>query len=106
MKKIDLKPIGEFAKGVGKIVSFGALVGLYYKLGDMVAGSGTSIVGYSDAVKAIMNSNMFSGDKSQAVSVLKRYDSSEFYKAIISIANDSSVFSGDKVRMIKQLCED
>lgn len=103
--KINLKPIGEFAKGVGEIVLFGALVGAYYKFGDYVInGNDTSIARYNDAVKAIMNSNMFSSDKKAAVEALKRNETMDFYKAIISIANDSKMFSGDKASMIQELC--
>lgn len=63
------------------------------------------IVGYDDAVKAILHSSMWSDGKATVVSALKRDESSEFYSAIIDIVN-SSMFSDDKVKLILSMNEE
>lgn len=62
-------------------------------------------VGYDDAVHAIMNSSMYSHDKSEATAALKRNGNAEFYKAIVHIVEDFDTYSHDKVDMIKALSE-
>ena len=62
-------------------------------------------VGYGDAVRAIANSDMFSGDQAKALAVLRRDETSEFYKAIIETARATSMFSGAKRDVIISMCE-
>ena len=62
-------------------------------------------VGYGDAVRAIANSDMFSGDQAKALAVLRRDETSEFYKAIIETARSTSMFSGAKASVIIRMCE-
>lgn len=59
-------------------------------------------VDYNDAVNAISRSNMFSVDKAQAIKLVKRNETSEYYKAIISGVK-STMFSVDKVQAIKNM---
>lgn len=61
-------------------------------------------VGYDDAVRAIMNSGMWSSDKSKAVTLLREDCSSEFYKAVIDIVR-SSMWSEDKFKTIQNMCK-
>lgn len=61
-------------------------------------------VGYDDAVRAILDSNMFSANKQDAISVLKTGESSEYYKAVI-IAARSSMFSYDRFETIRSMSE-
>ena len=63
----------------------------------------TGNVKYDDAIRAIMNSRMWSEDKSKAVSLLRKDGSSEFCKAIIDVAN-SSMWSNDKIETIQNMC--
>lgn len=67
---------------------------------DMTRYSGE--VGYGDAVNAIMTSNMYSSDKNKAVSILKRDETSDFYKAVINVARGNA-YSSDKVRTISNM---
>lgn len=69
---------------------------------DMIRYNGD--VGYDDAVNAIMTSGMYSSDKTRAVAVLKKDETSDFYKAIVNVAR-SSAYSSDKVRTIASMCE-
>ena len=106
MKKINWKPIGDFVGQACEIALYGVALMASYKVGDYIVNGGEStIVGYKDAVGAIMDSAMFSHDKRDAVEALSRYESSEYYGAIVRIAKDSSMFSHDKVKMIKHLSE-
>lgn len=98
-------------KGLRNVVSIAAPIFATVMLTD-VAKRITSVVGYngvtgySDAVKAIMDSNMFSGDKEEAVSVLKRGENSDYYKAVIHIM-ESRMFSDDKLDLIRKMnCEE
>lgn len=106
MKKISLETIGNFAEKACEIISYGVFMAASYKLVEYaVTEHDNAIVSYDDAIEAIMKSNMYAHDKSNAVSALKRYEGSSFYKAIIHIAKDSDMYSHNKVDMIKKLCE-
>lgn len=59
-------------------------------------------VGYDDAVKAILDSSMFSSQKQEAITVLRIGESSEFYKAVIRIAR-SSMLSYDRLETIRNM---
>lgn len=106
MRKINWKPIGDFVGQVCEVALYGVAIAASCKVGKFITtGLDDPIASYSDAVGAIMDSGMFSHDKSEAVEVLSRYESSEYYGAIVRIAKDSSMFSHDKVKMIKHLSE-
>ena len=105
-KLLTVGTIKTIAGKVWDVASYGLMLAASYKLADYVAGGdGSKLATYDDAVKAIMDSSMFSHDKADAVAVLSRYESSTFYKAIVHVAKDSSMFSHDKVEMIKTLSE-
>ena len=105
MKRIDWKSIGDFVGHVGEIALYGIAVVASYKIGDYVINNelGSETVGYEDAVKAIMASDMYSHDKRDAIEALNRHETADYYGAIVHIAKDSSMFSHDKVKMIKNL---
>lgn len=104
--KINWKPVKDFAEVVGGAVSYVLIIAAYRRLMENIYYSPNSETAhYDDAVKAIMDSGMFSHDKADAVAVLKRYGTTEFYRAIVHIAEDDSMFSHDKVSMIKALSE-
>lgn len=107
MKKINWKSIGGFAGQVCEIALYGVALIASYKVGDYIINDGleSATASYSDAVGAIMDSGMFSHDKRDAVEALSRYESAEYYEAIVRIAKDSGMFSHDKVKMIKHLSE-
>lgn len=60
-------------------------------------------VGYDDAVKAISNSSMYSGDKTKVLLALKRDGDTNFYRAIINTVK-SSMYSSDKTTIILNMC--
>lgn len=104
MKLVKWDTIKNVAGQVWDVASYGLMLAATYKVADYISGGNYSApAGYDDAVGAIMNSGMFSHDKREAVSALKRYGTQEFYKAIVHIAEDSSMYSHDKVEMIKTL---
>lgn len=59
-------------------------------------------VGYDDAVKAIMNSNMMSSYKTKAVSAVKRDGTPDYYRAVISTVN-SDMMSNYKIDVIRNM---
>lgn len=74
--------------------------------GQIYYGYGRS--GYSDAIKAITSSDMFSHDMHRAVSIVKVNDNSEYYKAVKAIA-ESDMFSNrksDAILNISKSCEE
>lgn len=104
--KINWKPVKDFAELVGGIAAYVILVAATGKAMECVHyESDNTTAHYDDAVSAIMKSDMYSHDKADAAAALKRIASSEFYKAIIHIAEDNSVYSHDKANMIKALSE-
>lgn len=59
-------------------------------------------VGYDDAVKVIMNSNMLSSYKTEAISALDKDGTSDYYRAVISTVN-SDMMSSYKVDAIRNM---
>lgn len=59
-------------------------------------------VGYDDAVKVIMNSNMMSSYKIEAISELKHDNTPDYYRAVISTVN-SDMMSSYKVDAIRNM---
>ena len=57
---------------------------------------------YSGAMNAIMNSTMYSSDKTDITKLLLPNASEDYYSSVISIAN-STLFSSHKVYAIKSL---
>lgn len=105
MRRINLKPIGEFVGQIWEVALCGALILVSCKVGEYISNEIDNVpVGYNDAVDAIMDSAMFSGDKHKAISILKTDGSAEFYRAVVRVMK-SSMFSGDKIKMIQTLSE-
>lgn len=103
--KKTLEVAGKVAKKGCELAAYGLMTMLscvtVKDVVDAIRYSGD--VGYSDAVNAIMNSSMYSHDKTSAVSALIRDDSSETYKAVIQIAR-SGMYSHEKVKSIQNVC--
>lgn len=101
LKNDVLKVIKTVGKGVLSIACMGVVAGM--ALGDNYKHYCNAT--YSDAVEAIMESDMWSSDCHKAVSALKLNADTELYKAVIRIAN-SSMWSSDKLKSILSLCEE
>lgn len=107
MIKIDLKPVGEFARQIGEVALYGLAIAASWKFSDyMTKIPDSKPIGFDDAVSAIMKSDMYSHDKSDAAAALKRNGNAEFYQAIVHIAKDSAAYSHDRVDMIKRLSQE
>lgn len=104
MSKLNLEPIGNFVKGACKLIGYGALLALACGVKIEYEHHESGTAKYSDAVAAIMNSNMWSTDKAEAIEALPRDANEELYKAIIHVAKGTS-WSTDKVETIKKLCK-
>lgn len=110
MRKINLKPIGDFIGQACEVALYGVAIAASCKVGKYITDEldkppANYTYSYSDAVGAIMDSGMFSHYKTEAVEALKRYESADYYRAIVRIVKDSSMYSHDKVKMIKHLSE-
>ena len=82
-------------------------IGLLNRLDSLVANAieesrYPSNAEYSDAVKAICNSDMYSSHKTEAIASVKQNQTSEYYKAIIATVI-SNQFSSHKVETIKKM---
>ena len=106
MRKFNKEAVGKIAKNGCRILLYGAAIilpclsmkdaaNMIYYVGD---------VKYSDAVGVIMNSRMFSSDKTKAIEALKKDGDTEFYKSVIQVVN-SNMFSSDKLKTIINMCE-
>ena len=93
-----VKTVGLNAKSILKVM---AIVQVAEMLVDVNSGF-KPVVTYSGAVNAIVNSNMYSGDKSKAVSALKLDGTREYYKAVNHIVKSKSL-SSDKAELISIL---
>lgn len=62
-------------------------------------------VGYDDAVKAILDSSMYSDAKKKAVSLLKKDGDVEYYRAVAYITQ-TAMYSDAKVELIADLSKD
>lgn len=113
MKKINVEQIKKFAGKTCKYVAYGVLLTFigkrYEDMMSYVYENSTSDddeiyeISYGGAVKAIVNSDMSSYYKNQAMSVLKRGAESDIYEAVIHIANDLTTSSYYKYEMIQRL---
>lgn len=103
--KKTLEVAGKIAKKGCELAAYGLMTMLScVTVKDVVeAVRYSGDVGYSDAVNAIMNSSMYSHDKTSAVTALTRNDNSETYKAVIQIAR-SGMYSHEKVKSIQNIC--
>lgn len=101
--KIRKEDVGNFAKNTGKVLLYGLAIVLPRLTSkdviDTIRYSGD--VGYSDAVRAIMESDMFSSSKDEMIGLLKKDQNMEYYKSIIQVAR-SDMFSSNKVNIIKK----
>lgn len=104
MNGLNVKPIGNFVKGVCKVIGYGALLALACGVKIEYEHHESGAAKYSDAVDAIVNSNMWSSDKAAAIAALDRDANEDLYKAVIHVAK-GTMWSADKVDMIKKLCK-
>ena len=103
---VNVKKIGNVIKTAGGLVLYAAVVMLPYvstkDTVDKIRYSGN--VKYSDAINAILQGGMYSSDKTKLTAILPKDADSDLYRAVIQVAN-SDLFSSDKVKMIKDICE-
>lgn len=106
MKKINWEPLKNFAKGTCKVIGIGVAAALYGAANyQSIARQSYSADGYSEAANAIMDSDMWSHCKREALQLLPQDASESDYKAVIAVAN-SDMWSHDKVDAIRDLFED
>ena len=110
MKKLNInwEPVGKFAKSACEILVYGALAVMSIKFSESTAKSYGKVVNatYSGAVEAIMDSDMSSYYKNEAIGMVKRNMSEDYYRAVIRVVENNSTSSYYKLGMIETLSED
>ena len=105
---IDKDTIKKIAIGVGKVFAYGSLTLLSMKLSkeakDIYYGEFVDCEGYSDAVDAIIESDMLDCYKRDALTMVKRNMDANYYKAVAAVANGDAL-DCYKVEMIQNLYE-
>lgn len=108
MKKINIskETVGKVAKNCANIAVFGLAMILPHVTEKNVATVKYRIgkADYSDAVGAIMGSDMFDSYKNEAINLLKKEDTTEYYSAVIQVMN-SDMFDSYKVDSIRKINE-
>lgn len=66
MRKIDWKPVKDIAELLCGVACYGLVVAASQKFADHITDNHVSRVGYNEAVKAIMDSGMFSHEKTRS----------------------------------------
>lgn len=94
---------GGISKGQGILLTGLAMMGLD-KLSKGIAKKNQEekVIGYDDAIRAIMNSSMFGSDKQKRVELVKFGQNPEYYNAIISIMH-ASLFGSERIKSIKSI---
>lgn len=108
MKKINWEPIGKFAKTACEVLVYGALAAASIKFSESATKSyGTNTAAtYGDAVGAIMDSDMSSYYKNEAIGMLKRDGAMDYYRAVIRVVENTSTSSYYRLGMIETLNEE
>ena len=94
-----LKAVGSIAKGAFEIFSTIVVAGLLVAK----ATGNKPIVTYNDAMKAVMNSSLWSEDKVTVIDALKPNYKPELYLAVVEVL-ESSLWGEDKVDVIVKMC--
>lgn len=99
--KNTVKNIAKGLKGV--IIPIAGVVLSSITISDLLdAFRYSGNVKYDDAVKVIMNSYMLNSYKTEAINVLKRDESPDYYRAVISTVN-SDMMGSYKVDTIRNM---
>jgi tRNA A37 N6-isopentenylltransferase MiaA len=102
MKKLNKENIGEIVAR-GLIFVVGGTIALIASFADSMStdGSTSASTGYDGAVDAIVNSNMWSADRKEAIAAMDRHANIEMYNAVIRVAQNDQMWSADKLNTIK-----
>lgn len=103
MKNFNFEQLGNCVMTICGFVVVGAVAVMAGMSADDTTINNGAAAGYSDAVNAIVNSNMWSSDKQTAIAAMDKHANREIYKAVIAIINNDSMWSSDKVVAIKAL---
>lgn len=104
--KVDLTTIGNVFKKGCRIVGYGIIAAVACSLSDtkQKSDSNNLNVYYSDAIRAINESNLWSNDKKKAIALLNKNGTPDYYKAIIEIV-ESTMWSNDILESIRIISE-
>lgn len=108
MKKININKevIGKVAKKCANVMVFGLAMILPHLTEKNMATMKHYIgkANYSDAISAIMGSDILGSHKKELVEIVKRNETNEYYGTIIEIVN-SDTLGSYKVDMVRKISE-
>jgi hypothetical protein len=106
--KLNKEQVGKIVVGTGKAVVFGlsclALVIPHVENSISAVKRLTAKADYGGAIKAIMNSDMMSSYKQDAVEAVLKGQDEAYYESIIEVIN-SNMLSSYKIDAIKKINE-
>lgn len=104
--KISKEQVGKIIVGTGKAIICGlsclALIAPHVESSIGAVKRLTAEADYSGAIKAIINSNMLSSYKQDAIEAVQKDRDAAYYKSVIEVVN-SSMLGSYKVETIKKI---
>lgn len=103
---VDKEKVGRLLKDGCSLVVFALMMTLPHITEKNVSTMKRYIgkANYSDAVSAIMASDMFGSYKNEIIELLKKGEDTEYYSSVIQVVN-SDMFGSYKVDAIKKINE-
>lgn len=106
--KINKEQVGKIIVGAGKVVVCGlsclALIAPHVENSVNAVKRLTAKADYSGAIGAIMNSNMLSSYKRDAVEAVQKDRDADYYKSVIEVVN-SDMLGSYKLETIKKISQ-
>ena len=104
--KISKEQAGKIIAGTGKVLVYGlsclALIAPHVENSVSAVKRLTAKADYSEAIKAIINSNMMSSYKQDAIEAVQKDRDADYYKSVIEVVN-SNMLGSYKVETIKKI---
>lgn len=104
--KINKEHVGKIIVGTGKVVIYGlsclALIIPHVENSINATKRLVAKPNYGGAIEAVMNSDMMSSYKQEAVDVIQKDRDDDYYKAVIEVIN-SNMLSSYKIETIRKI---
>ena len=104
--KINKEHVGKIIVGTGKVIVCGlsclALVAPHVENSINAVKRLTAKPNYGGAIEAVMNSDMLSSYKQEAVDAIQKNRDEDYYKAVIEVIN-SNMLSSYKMETIRKI---
>lgn len=106
MAKITMDHVKNFAKIIGGFAILGLINEIIMDVMDVIPKERiiTHATNYSDVVKAVMDSTMWSEDKKKMINIIQTGRGTDYYESVMSVVN-STMWSNDKYELVKSLSD-